>query len=90
MDARLNARELSSTQTSRHGRNQRFKIAGAILVLVLLLMVVTYSPQIDSRATRLITPHDGRADATFATDYFPAQFGNPRTNSVAEEHIQAF
>ena len=91
MDARRNLRELPSTNASRQGKNQRFKIAGAILVLVLLLMVVTYSPQIDSKATPLTTPqNEGRADATFVTDYFPAQFGSPRTNGVPEEHIQAF
>jgi hypothetical protein len=92
MDARLNVRELPSTNASRQGKNQRLKIAGAILVLVLLLMVVvTYSPQIDSKATPLTTPqNEGRADATFVTDYFPAQFGSPRTNGVPEVHIQAF
>jgi hypothetical protein len=91
MDARLNVRELPSTNPSRQGKNQWFKIAGAILALALLLMVVTYSPQIDSKATPLTTPqNEGRADAGFVTDYFPAQFGSPRTSDAPEVHIQAF
>jgi hypothetical protein len=92
MNARSHLSELSGPNEPRRvARSSRpLKIAGAVLVILLLLLLTTHSPQIDLKAAQPPVQNHGRTDATFVGDYFPAQFGSPRTSGVPEEHIQAF
>lgn len=93
MDARRHLSGRSGLDQSRWlaGNIRPLKIiAGAILVILLLLVVTTHSPQIDSNAAQPAAQSQGATDATFIGDYFPARFGSPRTSGAPEAHIQAF
>jgi len=87
--ARSDLEPPNSHVSERHlQKQQRLKVAGPILALVLIVFMAAHWRNTAPTAAIAAVTSDANTAATF--DYFPAQFDSSAKNKAPEEHIQAF